>query len=195
MSSSEAETILALAMKLDALTFDEFQLSAGGTSPYYFDGRLVTLDPEGAYHVGRALLPIMRECGAEAVAGPAVAAVPIVAAIAVISFIDGHPIPALIVRLEPKQHGTQRAIEGTLRPGARVGVVDDACSTGGSLIHAVEAVEAAGGSVVRVACILDRHMGGSDEIRRRGYEFTALLEADEEGGISPVVGGRVGGER
>jgi orotate phosphoribosyltransferase len=189
MGSSEAETILHLAKKLDALTFDEFQLTAGGTSTYYFDGRLVTLDPEGAYHVARAFMPILLECQAEAVAGPAVAAVPIVASVAVTSFIEGHPIPALIVRSEAKQHGTQRSIEGTFRPGARVAVLDDTCTTGGSLIHAIEAVEAAGGTVVKVACILDRRMGGSEEIRRRGYQFTALLEADEQGHIAPAAAG------
>ena len=62
-------------------------------------------------------------------------------------------------------------------------VVDDTCSTGGSLLHAIEAVEGAGCQVVRVLCILDRHLGGSDEIRRRGYDFVALLEADQDGEI------------
>ena len=182
----ESEKILEIAKKLGALAFDEFQLTAGGTSSYYFDGRLLTLDPEGAYHVSRAFLPLLKECNAEAVAGPAVAAVPIVSAIAVTSFTEGHPIPALIVRQEAKEHGTKRAIEGTLKPGARVVVVDDTCSTGGSLVHAIDAVEAAGCRVVRVICILDRHMGGSDEIRRRGYDFVALLEADGKGQITPA---------
>jgi nicotinate-nucleotide adenylyltransferase len=184
----EAEIILELAKRKEALKFGEFRLSAGGTSPYYFDGRLVTLDPEGAYHVARAFWPILMECGAEAIAGPTVGADPIVAAIAAMSFTWGHPMPGLIVRQEAKQHGTGRIIEGPLERGAAVAVVDDTCSTGGSLLHVIEAVEAEGCRVVKVMCILDRRQGGSDEIRRRGYDFLALLEADEDGAIAPVRG-------
>ena len=65
-----AKEILDLAKRRGALQFGKFQLSAGGVSPYYFDGRLLTLDPEGAYLVGDALLPLLAECGAEAIAGP-----------------------------------------------------------------------------------------------------------------------------
>ena len=166
--------------------FGEFALSAGGTSPYYFDGRLITLDPEGAYRVAKALLPVLSECGAEAIAGPTLGADPIVSAVAVISHLEGQAIPGLIVRKEVKEHGGRRAIEGPLTQGARVAVVDDACTTGSNLLHAIEAVEAEGCRVVKVMVILDRREGGSDEIRRRGYEFWALFEANERGEIGPA---------
>ena len=186
MISPEAETILEIAKATGALTVGEFELSAGGTSNYYFDGRLITLDPKGAFHVARAFLPLLHEIGAEAVAGPAVAAVPIVSAVALMSHTEGPPIPGLIVRTEAKTHGAKRLIEGTLVQGASVGVVDDSCSTGANLLHAIDAVETAGCSVAAVMCILDRHMEGSDEIRRRGYDFIALLEADPKGRITAV---------
>ena len=182
-----AEAILDLSKKLGALQFDEFQLTSGTPSSYYFDGRVVTLDPEGAYRVGRALLPLVVESGAQAVAGPAVAAVPIVTSIGVAGFLEGTPIHGLIVRSELKRHGTMNRIEGTVTPGTKVAVVDDTCSTGGSLLDAIEAVEESGCRVVKVMCILDRRMGGSDEIRHRGYDFTALLEATEAGDITLPV--------
>ena len=186
MAKSAAEVILELAKQKGALTFGEFKLSAGGTSSYYFDGRLITLDPEGAYHVAKAIIPMLRESRAEAIAGPALGADPIVSSVAVLTYLEGRPIPALIVRKETKQHGGMRSIEGPLTPGARVAVVDDTCSTGASLLHAIAAVEQADCEVVKVISILDRHQGGSDEIRRRGYEFVALLEANESGEITPV---------
>ena len=185
-ANSYAEVILELAVRRGALKFGEFKLSAGGTSPYYFDGRLITLDPEGAYQVAKALLPILAECGAQAVAGPTVGADPIVASVAVMSHIEGKHIVGLIVRGESKKHGGKRAIEGPLEPGLKVAVVDDTCTTGGNLLRAIAAVEAAHCQVVKVACILDRHEGGSDEIRRRGYDFVALLEANDAGEIRPV---------
>ena len=184
MSMSDAQKILEVAKKRGALTFGEFQLTSGETSPYYFDGRLVTLDPEGAYHVARAFLPLLKECGAEAIAGPTLGADPIVSSVVVMSHTEGNPIAGLIVRQETKQHGARHAIEGPLRSGVAVAVVDDTCSTGSSLLHAIDAVEAEGCRVVKVMCILDRHMGGSDEIKRRGYGFVALLDADGDGRIS-----------
>ena len=59
MGNNDAEIILELAKDKGALTFGEFRLSAGGTSSYYFDGRIVTLDPKGAYHVARAFLKVI----------------------------------------------------------------------------------------------------------------------------------------
>ena len=182
-TTAKAEAILALAKRKGALQFGEFRLSAGGVSPYYFDGRLITLDPEGAYLVSDALLPLLAECGADAIAGPTLGADPIVSAVALLSHQRGTPIPGLIVRKETKGYGGQRAIEGPMPEGGRIAVVDDTCTSGASLFHAIDAVEAAGGKVVKVLCILDRNEGGSDELRRRGYDFAALLEANERGEI------------
>ncbi len=183
MTASEAEIILDLAKRKGALMFGEFELSGGGTSTYYFDGRLITLDPEGAYHVASAILPILEECGAEAIAGPTLGADPIVSAVAVMSHIQGHPLPGVIVRKEAKRHGVGRVIEGPIWEGARLAVVDDTCTGGSSLLHAIDAVEAEGCKVVKVIAVLDRCEGGSDEIRRRGYDFVALLEANAKGEI------------
>lgn len=182
--------ILNLARELDALKFGTFTLASGATSKYYFDGRLLTLSPEGSYLVARALLPILRHHKAEAVGGPTLAADPIVAAITMLSFQEkGIALPGFIVRKENKEHGTGRLIEGPLLPGQRVAIVDDTCSTGGSLRHAVNAAEELGCKVVIVATVLDRHMGGSEGFIKDGYLFHALLEADSEGNITPVNGG------
>ena len=188
MGATDGEIILALAKDKGALTFGEFRLSAGGTSSYYFDGRIVTLDPKGAYYVARAFLPMLRAHSVDAIAGLTLGADPIVAAVALLSYVDddGAGVAGLIVRKEAKEHGGRRAIEGPLAPGMRVAVVDDACSTGGSLFRAIDAVEDAGCKVVLTLAIIDRHQGGSAELRRRGYEFRALLEADAEGNVVAV---------
>ena len=185
-----ANEILELAKDKGALVFGKFQLSAGGTSNYYFDGRILALDPEGGYRVAQAFLPILRECGAQAIAGPTLGADPIVSAVSVLSHIEGGSIPGLIVRGETKGYGGKKMIEGptsTLGAGAPVAVVDDTCTTGGNLFHAIEAVENAGYKVVKVLSILDRNEGGSAELIRRGYSYQALLSANEAGEISPSV--------
>ena len=182
------DRILDRALALGALKYGEFTLTSGTQSKYYFDGRLLTLDPEGSSLIAEALLPALQAAGVDAVGGPTLGADPIVTAIAVVSGQQDQGIPGFIVRKEAKAHGTGQGIEGPLRPGSRVAIVDDTCTTGGSLFQAIEAAEEAGCSVVKVAAVLDRNEGGSEELRNRGYDFIALLQANEAGTIEPTPG-------
>ena len=185
------DQILALAKKRGALQFGEFTLSSGISSSYYFDGRLLTLDPEGAYLVGRALLPQVHLWEGQAIGGPTLGADPIVGTVVLTSYLEGNPIRGFLVRKEQKEHGTGRMIEGPLLTGrdqtCRVVIVDDTCSTGSSLIMAIKAVEQEGCTVVGVAVILDRHQGGSEWLLNHGYQFFTLLEADAMGNIIPSM--------
>ena len=182
-----ARAILDLAVANGALLYGDFTLTSGEKSAYYWDGRVISLLPEGAALVASALLPVVRASGATAVGGPAVGAVAVVAAIAMLSGQDGGtPVPGFFVRAGAREHGTGKLIEGPLAPGSRVVIVDDACSTGGSLYHAIEAAEEAGHTVVLVASVLDRQQGGSDRLRADGYAFYTVLVADAEGNVTPA---------
>ena len=152
-------SLLELAKERGALTFGDYVLSSGQHSGYYFDGRRLTLDPRGAYLSGRAFFGMLQGFDVDAIGGPTLGADPIVTAVALISGLEGRPTSAFIVRKEGKAHGMGRMIEGPLEPGSRVAIVDDACSTGASLFHAVDAAEAEGHEVVVVLAILDRRAG------------------------------------
>ncbi len=186
--------LLALALERDAIRYGDFTLSSGRKSTYYFDGRLLSLDPEGAHLIGQAMLSAIGGLGdanIAAIGGPTLGADPIVAAVAMASWQQGKPLPAFIVRKEAKGHGTTQLIEGPLPPpGTSVAIADDACTTGGSLFHAIGAAEAAGCSVGLVLAVLDRNEGGSDTIRQRGYRFASLLTAGADGQIIPSGGSR-----
>ena len=184
-----AERLLELAVESGALKYGEYTLTSGRKSAYYFDGRLLSLDPEGAHLISQAVLPILRKAGVDAVGGPTLGADPIVATVALAGHLAGERIPAFIVRKEAKGHGTGQAIEGALAPGARVAIIDDTCTTGGSLFHAIEAAEAVGCTVVTVMVVLDRREGGGDAIREKGYSFVSLLEATPDGMITVSPGG------
>ena len=108
------EKLLEVAIEKKALTFGKFKLSAGGTSNYYFDGRLLTLDPKGAYLTAKCLIPIINKSGANFIAGPTLGADPIVASVAAISYLEKTPISALIVRKEAKKHGGKKSVEGPI---------------------------------------------------------------------------------
>ena len=181
--SETLDRLLALALERGAIKYGDFTLTSGKKSSYYFDGRLLSLDPEGAYLISQAIIPLLEQAGAQAVGGTTLGADPMVAALALASHIKGRSIPAFIVRKESKTHGTKQNIEGPLEPGTNVAIVDDVCTTGGSLFHAIEAAEETGCSVVKVVSILDRNEGGSEEMRKRGYNFSTLLAATAEGKI------------
>ena len=189
MTTEQEQTtarLLELALERSAIRYGDFTLSSGRKSTYYFDGRLLSLDPEGAHLIGKAILPVLNDAGVAAIGGPTLGADPIVAAVAMASWQQGTPLPAFIVRKEAKEHGTAQLIEGPVPPpGTSVAIVDDACTTGGSLFHAIAAAEGAGCTVALVMAVLDRNEGGSDTIRRRGYRFASLLAAGTDGSIRP----------
>ena len=186
MSSEISQKVLELSERVGALTYGDFTLSSGAKSSYYFDGRLISLHPEGAYLLGKAFLESLQGSGVAAVGGPAMAAIPIVTAVALVSQLEGSPLEAFFVRGEAKGHGAGKQVEGRLPDGSRVAILDDVCTSGGSLFTAIEAVEEAGCKVERVLAILDRRQGGGEELRRRGYDFRVLLEADAEGRVRVV---------
>ena len=183
---NDVERLLEVAKERKALMFGEFQLSAGGTSSYYFDGRILTLDPEGSFLVAKCLFPILVQNKVEAIAGPTLGADPIVSTVSLYSYLQNNPIKGLIVRKEAKAHGGRRSIEGAYEPGMKVAVVDDTCTSGSSLFHAIDVVESLGCDVVKVLSVLDRKAGGSDELANRGYQFESLLTADGSGNISTM---------
>ena len=172
-------------VKERALLRGDFTLASGAKSSYFFDLKMVTLSPEGVYLIGKLVFDLLKGSGIDAIGGLTLGADPIVTAVALVSHLEGRPIPAFIVRGELKEHGTQKAIEGNVPgKGRRVAIVEDVITKGGATFKAIKAVEAAGCQVVKVVALLDRHQGGSDELRNRGYDFTALLHADVEGEVS-----------
>ncbi len=151
-----------------SLMFGDFTLVSGKKSKFYFDSKKTTLIPEGAYLVSREILRIIREEGiqAEAIGGMTLGADPIVCPVSALSYQEGPPLRAFIVRKEAKEHGTGRQIEGNLRPGCRVIVVDDVVTTAGSTLRAIEAVERAGYEIAAVICLVDREEGGTEKLSR-----------------------------
>ena len=133
---TDQQELLELAIEINSLLFGNFQLSSGGTSSYYFDGRILTLNPKGSYLTAKCLLPIILNSGATYIAGPTLGADPIVSSVATISFLQNSPVNALIVRKEQKEHGGEKMIEGSFSSGSKVAVVDDTCTSGSSLFHA-----------------------------------------------------------
>lgn len=157
----------------------DFLLSSGQRSSYYINGKEVTLRPEGAFATGKLFLSMLSE-DTEAVAGLTLGADPIVTAVSVVSAFENRPIPALIVRKEPKGHGTKAYIEGpTLPSNTKVAVLEDVVTTGRSAMVAVERLQAAGYRVEEIIALVDREQGGRELYLCAGFAFRALFSISE----------------
>jgi len=100
-------------------------------------------------------------------------------AIAYASQLAGTPIRAFTVRKEAKTHGTGKLVEGAFLPSDRVVVIEDVITTGGSALKAVDALRAAGATIVGVLAVVDREEGGREALEQAGLQVAALARASE----------------
>lgn len=177
---NDKERLLQL-LKDKSLEIRPVVLSSGRKSDYYMDCKRVTLSPEGAYLIGKLMLEMIWP-EVNAVAGLTLGADPIVSSVSLLSHLDNRGLAGLIVRKEPKKHGTMSYVEGPALPsGAKVAVVEDVVTSGASLIRAMDRIEAAGYRPVQVLTILDRQEGGREAIKERGFDLQALFDRDDLG--------------
>jgi orotate phosphoribosyltransferase len=165
---SESEKQLLQLLKERAFRPGTFRLASGGTSNYYIDGKMIEVFSRSARLIGEVLYEHTKDLDIDAIGGLEVGAVPLTAAAVIAYDLHGREMEGFWVRDEVKRHGTQKLIEGNLRPGHRVVLVDDVVTKGGSAIKALDAVLALGCEVVQVVALVDRLDGASERFRDRG---------------------------
>ncbi|MDE5728159.1 MAG: orotate phosphoribosyltransferase [Duncaniella sp.] len=147
-----------------------FTWASGWNSPIYTDNRKTLSYPDVRNFIKVELSRMILENfgDAEAIAGVATGAI---AQGALVS--DTLGLPYVYVRSTPKDHGLENLIEGDLRPGKKVVVIEDLISTGGSSLKAVEAIRKAGCEVIGMVAIFS-------------YEFPVAVEAFKNAGV-PLI--------
>ena len=148
-----------------------FTWASGWKSPFYCDNRKTLSYPDLRSYVKLELTYAILEHfpQAQAVAGVATGAIAQGALVA-----DALSLPFVYVRSKPKDHGLENLIEGELKPGTKVVVVEDLISTGGSSLKAVEAVRKYGCEVVGM-------------VASYTYGFGVAQEAFEQAGVQLVT--------
>ena len=167
------ELILAVSFRRGRVT-----LASGKQSDFYLDLRQTLMRPRGVALAGELVLERLRRGPAvDAVGGMAVGAVPLVAAVlaAAAAFEPDPKLLGFFVRKESKAHGLGRRIEGGFQAGQSVALVEDTVTTGGSTLDAALAVEAEGGKVARVLCLVDRGEGAAAAFAARGLALESLF--------------------
>lgn len=156
-----------------------FKLASGAISDTYIDCKKTTLTAEGAYLIGNIIFDKISHLNVKKIGGLSLGADPIAEAVAYTSYLKGRPIDAFVVRKKSKEHGLQLQIEGDIREGDNVIIIDDVVTTGGSTIEAIKKAREFGLNIVKVIVLVDRQEGGKDNIVNQGVECEAVITKQE----------------
>lgn len=159
----------------------DITLASGKKTDFYFDGRLVTLEPEGSVLIAQLMLEEISSRGIGAVGGLTSGADPLTSSIGVLAWNASYDVNLFFVRKERKAHGMQRRVEGPPIPdGVRIGLVDDVLTSGGSLLQAADAIEEEIGRAPDFASVIvDREEGGEAALKARGIELCPLFRKSD----------------
>ena len=172
--------IAKILLKLKAVTLspeDPYTWASGIKSPIYCDNRLTLSYPEDRSTVEKGLVDLIKDQYPEVqyIMGTATAGIPHAAIIA-----DKMGLPMGFVRSSNKDHGKQNKIEGAKIEGAKVVVIEDLFSTGGSSIEAAKALEEVGYEILGIVSIFTYNMKNAEEnFKAAGFKHHSLTNFDE----------------
>ncbi|RHH71141.1 MULTISPECIES: orotate phosphoribosyltransferase [Vagococcus] len=167
-----------LSIKAVSLSPNEpFTWASGIKSPIYCDNRLTMSYPDVRRLVAKGLANLIKENypSVEVIAGTATAGIPHAAWVA-----EELGLPMVYIRGKSKDHGKKNQIEGRIDNGAKMVIIEDLISTGGSVIDAAQAAKREGANVLGVAAIFTYQLpSGVENFKAAGIPFDTLTNYDE----------------
>jgi orotate phosphoribosyltransferase len=149
----------------------DFVLASGKRSNYFVNIKRASTDPRILREIAKEMAPHVGDCK---IAGMALGAVPLAVAVALET-----DRPFVMVRKEPKDHGTKELIEGDVAPGEGFIVVEDVATTGGSTMKVVTALREKGARVSKALVVVDREEGAAQMLSEHGIELISLFRAKD----------------
>lgn len=153
----------------------DFVLRSGKRSKYYLDKYLFETCPDILKALGEEFATHVTD-DITLIAGAELGGVALAAAAAMQTGKNW-----IIVRQSRKDHGTSKLIEGVLKPGDVVLLVEDIATTGGQVVEAAKIITEAGAKIKKIVCVIDRKQGARENITRAGYKFESILTKDDLG--------------
>jgi orotate phosphoribosyltransferase len=169
--------------KTRAVSFGRFTLASGKESTYYINSKKAIFNSEAVWLLGDVLWDLTRELDLQGIGGLEVGAIPMATAAAQRYHQEGRSLEGFFVRKEAKGHGSRDRIEGLVRPGFRVAMLDDVFTQGNSVLQAITEVERVGAEVAAVICIVDRLEGAREKLAAR-YRYLPIFTI-RDFGIDP----------
>jgi orotate phosphoribosyltransferase len=186
MSPTEARLLKIL--KERCFKRGTFRLASGDKSDYYIDGKMAEVSSEAASLIGEALYERTRDLHVDAIGGLEAGAIPLTTAAVISYHLHGERMEGFWVRDKTKKHGTRKLVEGSLKPGSRVVIVDDVITKGSSSIKAIRAVKEMQCEVVLVVALVDRLQGAEAGFRAEGIARFQPVFTIRDFGVEVPVG-------
>jgi len=155
------------------IKFGDFILSSGRRSDYYVDIKKAITNPRILKTIGEIVKYFIGDLEGK-IGGIELGSVPIATAVSLETDRE-----LIIIRKKPKGYGTGSTIEGELKEGDRVILVEDVTTTGGSVIKAVEVIRSMGGIVDRVYVVVDRGEGARENLEKIGVKLIPLVTVED----------------
>ena len=156
-----------------------YKLVSGQMSQYYVNCKPTILDPKGMFLVGHLAFECIKDLDIQGVGGLTFGADPVAMATAFASYLQEKPFKAFSIRKTQKDHGIVKWIEGDMKSGVKVVILEDVDTTGGSTIKAVERARSEGLDVVKVVTLVDRQEGGVEAIQSLVSSVEALVTIED----------------
>jgi len=153
----------------------DFVLRSGKRSKYYMDKYLFETQPDVLRALGQAFSGHVT-ADVTLIAGAELGGVALAAATAM----EANK-PWIIVRNSKKDYGTSKMVEGVLKSGDVVLLVEDIATTGGQVLEAAKIITAAGATVKKIVAVIDRKQGARENIEAAGYVFDSLMTKEDLG--------------
>ena len=153
----------------------DFVLRSGKRSKYYLDKYLFETCPDILKGLGEEFARYVTD-DVTLIAGAELGGVALAAATAMESGRNW-----VIIRNSKKAYGTGKMVEGVLKEGDVVLLVEDIATTGGQVLEAAKIITEAGATVREIICVIDRKQGASENITEAGYKFGSILTKDDLG--------------
>lgn len=150
----------------------DFVLASGKKSNYFVNIKRASTEPKVLREIAKEMAAHVD--GDMKIAGMALGAVPLAVAVALET-----DRPFVMVRKEPKDHGTRDLIEGDVLPGERFLIVEDVATTGGSTMRVVSALREKGANVKKVVVVVDRQEGATEMLAQNGIELVSIFKAKD----------------
>lgn len=163
-----------------AIKYGKFKLSNGSLTDYYIDKYAFEMQPDVLDSIVEEITTTLNT-DVDAIAGPALGAVPLVTGVSLRSGIE-----AALVRPGETHHGTQARIEGTIEKGDRVAIIEDVTTTGGTILDTADLVEDVGGVVEQLIVVVDRDEGAVANVREAGFDLEYLVQVGDDLNVDPA---------
>jgi len=170
---------LLKVLKKKSLIFGDIVLASGKRSSYYIDTKMTSLDSEGVVLCAKLFYSQLK--GIDYVGGPTIGADPFIGAVLYECHKHRRNAYGFLVRKESKSHGTQKLVEGPLKKGVEVALMEDVITTGGSVYQAIQTVENFGAKVIKVLAVVDREEGGVKFLEEKGYPTYPIFKKSDLG--------------